>query len=332
MGRSYGFEVDASWRPVFHGLGLEPGVVFRRAGLPEDLLSRGTTRLETPAFFRLWAAVEEAVGRADFPLRLVEGITADVFTPPMFVTLCSPDLRTAWDRLATYKPLVCPAALDVTDVDGGVRLAIRWIEATSSPPTSLVAMELAWFVHVARIATRAHLTPTEVTSAVPLLPEDAFGDFFGVRVRPGEDFSLTVRAEDAARPFLTANAGLWSVFEADLRQRLADLDGSATVAERVRAVLLDGLPSGRATMDDAARRLAFSRRTLQRRLRAEGTSFSDVLQATREELAWHYLRTTELTASEIGFLLGFEETSSFFRAFQAWTGQTPEGARRAAAG
>lgn len=330
MRRSYGFEVDASWHPVFHGLGLEPGVVFRRAGLPEDLLSRGTTRLETPAFFRLWAAVEEAVGRADFPLHVVRGITADTFTPPMFVTLCSPDLRTAWSRLATYKPLVCPAALDVTEVDDGLRLAVRWIEATSTPPTSLVAMELAWFVHAARLASRSRLQPVEVTSSVRLLPEDAFTAFFGVRVRIGDEFSLTVRAEDADRPFVTANAGLWSVFEPHLRQRLADLDGSATVADRVRALLIDGLPSGRATMDDAARRLAMSRRTLQRRLREEGTSFSDLLQSTREDLAWHYLRTTDLTASEIGFLLGFEETSSFFRAFQAWTGQTPEGARRAA--
>ena len=67
-----------------------------------------------------------------------------------------------------------------------------------------------------------------------------------------------------------------------------------------------------------------SERTLQRRLTEENQSFQSVLDQTREELARHYLRTTKLTAAEISFLIGFEQPSSFFRAFNDWTGQTPE--------
>ena len=70
-----------------------------------------------------------------------------------------------------------------------------------------------------------------------------------------------------------------------------------------------------------------STRTLQRLLRAEGTTFGAVLQETRHGLALHYLRNTGITATEIGFLLGFDETSSFYRAFRAWTGSTPEATR-----
>ena len=92
-------------------------------------------------------------------------------------------------------------------------------------------------------------------------------------------------------------------------------------------LLLEGLPSGRSTIAEVARALGMSSRTLQRRLHDEGTSFQAVLGATRHKLARHYLGGTELTCSEISFLLGYEEVNSFFRAFHEWTGTSPEQAR-----
>jgi len=121
---------------------------------------------------------------------------------------------------------------------------------------------------------------------------------------------------------------MWAIFEPELRKRLADLEGNATFSERTQAVLLEGLPSGRFGMGDVARRLAVSSRTLQRRLRGEGTSFKAVVDTTRESLAKHYLGRTQLTGTEIAYLLGFEEPNSFFRAVQRWEGTTPESLRR----
>ena len=86
----------------------------------------------------------------------------------------------------------------------------------------------------------------------------------------------------------------------------------------------------RLAVEHVAKRLAVSPRTLQRRLKEEGTSFKGVVSATRENLARHYLSRTQLTATEIAFLLGFEEPTSFFRAFQRWTGTTPERLRKQA--
>jgi AraC-like DNA-binding protein len=65
----------------------------------------------------------------------------------------------------------------------------------------------------------------------------------------------------------------------------------------------------------------------QRRLKVEGVSFRDVLNMTRERIARHYLRNSNMTGAEISFLLGFEDPNSFFRAFHGWTGTTPERAR-----
>jgi AraC-like DNA-binding protein len=71
-----------------------------------------------------------------------------------------------------------------------------------------------------------------------------------------------------------------------------------------------------------------SKRTLQRRIEAEGTSYQQILKETREALARHNLEKTALPVAEISFLLAFEP-NSFYRAFRAWTGMTPESVRHA---
>ena len=120
---------------------------------------------------------------------------------------------------------------------------------------------------------------------------------------------------------------MWGFFEPDLRKRLSDLDASATTADRARAALLELLPSGAASVTAVSERLGTSTRTLQRRLKQENRSFQALLNETREELARHYLKTSNLSGAEISFLLGFEDPNSFFRAFHSWTGKTPEQAR-----
>jgi AraC-like DNA-binding protein len=72
-----------------------------------------------------------------------------------------------------------------------------------------------------------------------------------------------------------------------------------------------------------------STRTLHRRLYEEGTSFVDLLDETRRELAAGYIRRSDYSVGEVAYLLGFAETSSFNRAFRRWTGMSPSEYRRA---
>jgi AraC-like DNA-binding protein len=177
------------------------------------------------------------------------------------------------------------------------------------------------------MGTREPVRPIEVTTPVRPSPAAPYEDFLGARIERGSANRLTFTVADATRTFLTSNEPLWAAFEPELRQRLADLDAAVTTSRRVRAALLEGLPSGLVAVDDVARKLALSTRTLQRRIAAEGTTFQQILRDTREALARHYLANTRLPAAEISFLLGFDEPNSFYRAFRAWTGSTPERVR-----
>lgn len=115
---------------------------------------------------------------------------------------------------------------------------------------------------------------------------------------------------------------MWNYFEPELTKRLADLEIDDSISARVRSALVELLPSGETTIDDVAHELGISKRTLQRKLKEEKMPFQKQLNSTRESLAVHYLKNTDMTAGEIAFLLGYQELSSFLRAFSLWTGQT----------
>lgn len=328
LARGHSFPVNPRWQVLLADLGLGPADVLRRAGLPEDLFRRPQAALAPDEYFRLWQGVEAEAADPALPLRIGSALSVEAFDPPVFAALCSRDLNTALSRLATYKRLICPMALHVDVGSKATTLEIEWLEASIAPPASLVGMEVVFFVQLARIATRTKVRPLEVRSPHGLEPEAAYTDYFGVGVRRGRRPRVSFRRSDAELPFLTANEAVWKSFEPHLRKRLSALDESATTADRVRAVLLELLPGGSASIDVVAQRLGTSSRTLQRRLGRESTSFQAVLAGTREELARHYLKTSDLTGAEISFLLGFEDPDSFFRAFHGWTGETPEQARR----
>lgn len=324
-----GYALGPGWKGILAELGVRHEDVLSRAGLPADLLSRSDARVPAEQFFRFAQALQDAVGGARLPLHLVEIMSAEFFSPEVFASLCSPNLAVAAERLARFKPLVGPIDIDVSHGDEGLRLIYRWRPSLVPVPTSLSGAEALFVVKLARMGTRQRICPTQVT--VPTLPPgyEAYEEYLGVRITQADSIGVVFSPEDAERPFVTANGSMWDMFEPQLRKRLADLEGTASLEDRVRAVLLEALPSGQASLDFVARRLAMSGRSLQRRLRGEGTSFKDVVQRTREQLARYYLTQTDHSSSQIAYLLGFGDPTSFFRAFQGWTGTTPEAMRQA---
>ena len=327
MTRLKDFPLEAAWPLLLKDLGVRPADVLRRAALPEDLFSRSGVSLASAEYFRLWQAVADEVDDPAFPIHAAQMVSTEAFFPPIFAALCSPNLAVAASRLAHYKRLVAPMVMHIDELPDSFTIALEWLDRTVVPPPSLVAAELSFLIQLPRIATRERLIPLGVEAPSPPEPAAEYERFFGVSVRKGKAHAVVFSSEDARRPFLTVNDAMWEAFEPMLRKKLAELDGSATTADRVRAALLEALPGGSSSMEEISRRLALSKRTLQRRLQNEGTSFQAVLNKTREDLAKHYLSNTTFSGAEISYLLGYDDPNSFFRAFHDWTGETTEHAR-----
>jgi AraC-like DNA-binding protein len=116
---------------------------------------------------------------------------------------------------------------------------------------------------------------------------------------------------------------LHEVLDQRAKEQLAKFAKQKGTTYSVRKSILHHLPTGNATVEIIAEQLHISRQTLYRKLKAEGSSFQEILDETRKSLASSYLKGDKYSIIETAFLLGFSESSAFHRAFKRWYGQTP---------
>jgi len=153
------------------------------------------------------------------------------------------------------------------------------------------------------------------------------------RVHFGKPWSgFVVPAEYLSLPVPSADSQLHALVRKHADAMLADLPRAESLTERVRDLLAKELGGGTPTARHIARKVSMSERSLARYLHEEGTTFSALLEDLRRRLALRYVRNSELSFSEITFLLGFSQAAAFYRAFRRWTGQTPREFRMAPRG
>jgi AraC-like DNA-binding protein len=307
----------------------DPKQILRRAGLAAELLQQGDFQLSIDAYFRLWTALREIADRPDFELTFAMEYAHGPFASPIFAFSCAETLFLGLERLAIFKPLMGPMRMTVTRDAQGCTLDKVSVDPNHPVPATLSLTEALYIVECARTFTATKLTPLSVEIPTPLDTSDEVQALLGGAPKATGRSRVTFRAEDTDRPLITRSATLWETVEPMLAQQLADRTLGRSMQDRVRSALQDALPGGAASLDDIARRLNMSRRSLQRRLGEEGNSFQDILADMRAELAQRYLRDSTLSVPEISYLLGFRDTSSFFRAFQGWMGTTPAAFREA---
>jgi AraC-like DNA-binding protein len=139
---------------------------------------------------------------------------------------------------------------------------------------------------------------------------------------PFDGFSFDAWRLDTAMP--TANPSLHRVLRAHAEHLLDGLSTTDPLVGRVTADIFATMPRKDATAERTAERFSMTRRTLTRKLSASGTSFSLLLREARHRAAIHYLLNSECSVEDVALLLGFSECAPFVRAFQRWTGYSPQ--------
>lgn len=129
-------------------------------------------------------------------------------------------------------------------------------------------------------------------------------------------------------PLIGLDADWGQVLAQPIRHLFAENSDSSDFVIALRKSLLRLLPSGDMGVDKVAAALNISRRTLQRRLAEQGTQFLQILQELRAELAQQYLGDERLSITDIAFLLGYMDQSSFSAAFRGWYGVSPRDFRK----
>ncbi|MGN0159911.1 MAG: hypothetical protein ACI4AQ_00800 [Lachnospiraceae bacterium] len=132
--------------------------------------------------------------------------------------------------------------------------------------------EIAFLLNIIRRATKEQITPISVSTAMGL-KDDSLSEYVGVKVDRENENKIVFHSSDMGIPFISFDDNMWNYFEPELNRRLADLDVDDSISARVRASLTELLPAGICGIDEVASELGRSKRTLQRKLSEEKTTF-----------------------------------------------------------
>jgi AraC-like DNA-binding protein len=248
-----------------------------------------------------------------------------------YIAASSETLSAALQRAARYCSIVNEGIRLKYADDKDVAIAIDYLGVSRHLDRHQIEFSVTALVRLCRQLTAQRLVPSRVRlmhCRDNVSPE--FIQFFGANVEFGAAMDEVAFARSIRDlPIVSADPYLHKLLtaycEEALSRRPANVGSFRTTVE---IAIVPLLPHGEARAVEIARHLGVSRRTFARRLSAEGADFSEVLNGLRLHLAERYLADESLSISQIAWLLGYQESSSFTHAFKRWTGKSPRETRR----
>jgi AraC-like DNA-binding protein len=303
--------------------GLDADELFRRAGMHPEHTRDPNARYPLISMQRLWKLATESSQDPCFGLDVAQLWHPTTFHAIGYTALASSSLREALSCVVRYNRVVTTGArVELGENDSEVFVTVSALYPQIAPASFHAAA--AALVILCREARGGEVNPLWVKFPQANGPcTERLRRFFHCPISVGgAHMRMAFSREDLNAPLPTAHPALVRANEELLKQYLTGL-GSGDLALQVRLKLVSLLPSGEIEQTTVARSLNLSLRSLQRQLKQEGVTFRQLIDDTRRDLAKYYLRDSTLTVSEVAYLLGFNETSSFSRAFRRWTGRAP---------
>lgn len=302
----------------------DPEPVFAAVGLNPELMRKEGARYPLSKVAALWEEMERRIDDPCF------GLTAALHWHPSnfgalgYGLLTSTSLRMTLERLIRYHRVISDARFgEISDLGGDLVFKFNQLDESSY----CLAREdgaMSWLMSVLRVNYHRDFAPVSVT----LLHDEPacsgkYYEFFRCPVTFNSSVCSLVLQGDRADKLLPSGSEQLAMLHDRLSKQYVTSLEAGGIISRVRKMILELLPSGEASLQRVAIEMRVGVRSLQRQLRAEGTTFLEMLNTTRKEVAREYLRDNSMDLTEIAFLLGFSEQSTFSRSFRRWTGTSP---------
>ena len=316
------------------GYGLDSHAILKQAGLDPAKLFDANSRFPFPAMTKLWHLATEATANPCFGIKVIEYWHPSNLHALGYAWLASGTLKEAIQRAERYVRIVNSAAsMTLTETSDGYEVATFTVPREFNPQPAYAALDagMALTLHLCRLSDRKELMPLRMETIRPYPAcAETFQQYFGSNILFNSTRNILVFDKHTIEKQLpTANIDLALSCDKIVKDYLAKMDKSDIVMQ-VKSKLTDSLSSGAISEKQIAESLHLSLRSLQRKLEEKGYHFKQLLEETRRELAEQYIRKSNLSISEITYMLGFSEPSNFSRAFKRWTGKSPQSYRHAA--
>jgi AraC-like DNA-binding protein len=320
--------LSSLWQQI-EDCGIDPQPLFRQNGINASMPFDPNARMSYHKVDRIMATAVIKTGDPFFGLREEEYFLPSHLGALGFAWLASSDLRVAMERLQRYIKVI-NETIRVSLCDDKNSFIVS-IQMTKSSENALHRDGgcLAALTKMCRFICGAKWSPLRVTLSHP---EPADTTYYLSLFRCPVEFgaaqnSIHIDSRQAGETLSGSNEQLAQLNDHIVVRYLA-FQARDDIVSQVKATILESLGEGNVSEASVADKLHMSTRTLNRKLKAEDSSFKTLLFDTRSELANQYLNDATLTLTEISYMLGFSEISSFSRAYRRWTGQSPSAARK----
>ena len=320
--------LGAIWKQL-EEYGIDPDPVFRSEGInPESMYDAGA-RVPAERFQRLDIKAAELSNDPFFGLRGAEHFRPAHLGALGFAWLASSSLRTAFQRLSRYARIIqekLTVNLDEDDQFFYVRIDARLSDLGARLREE---GQLASLVKFCRTIAGSSFNPARICFQQEH-PEDTSYHYqlFRCPIEFGAPETVFVINRDEVDKRLTGSNDELAKLNEHIVVRYLAHSARNDIVNRVKAAIIDGLANGMVTEASIAEELHTTPRNMHRKLQKEDTSFKQLLMDVRQDLAKQYIQDRSKTLTEISFMLGFSEVSSFSRAFKGWTGKPPSEARK----
>jgi AraC-like DNA-binding protein len=243
--------------------------------------------------------------------------------------LASSTLRDCCERLVNYFRLASEQG-DIRISEEDDRFCISIHDLAEGVAFETIDAWHAFLVRLFRLLYKPDFAPTAVSLARPCPPgyEAQYEKSFHAPVTfdaPYCEICLDRTVVD--EPLMGGNREIAHQNDRIIEDYLAALD-KADIIARVKQIIIQSLSSGNCNKQRVANEMAMSPSALQQKLAERNSSFQDLLNQVRQSLALAYMEQARVSITEMSFMLGFADTSSFTRAFRRWTGKSPRNYRQ----
>jgi AraC-like DNA-binding protein len=310
-------------------LSLDSTQLFLDAGLDPSIIGDARSRYSGDLLVKAWALAIERSGETNIGLYAVNHYSPNDLHALGTAFLTSRDLMDALNRFSRYAKVLGNDYRFNVEVSANEIICIdEYIGTNEFRPPLIEDMQHALVTDLCRKGAGETLNPISVSFCYPR-PADISEHqaFFRCELKFNQPHSgLCFSRQDSERHFIDENRDIARGNDQILDSYIARLQDLST-SSKVKQVILDRLASGAPTEGDVANALHMGSRTLSRRLADENTSFRELLTTVRRELADAYITDETIPITEISYILGFSDLSSFSRAFKVWNGHSPKVSR-----
>ena len=310
---------------VLDSMGYNKRAIFNEMGIdldkigPDELLGKEMTD-------KIWPTIIKYIPEDEVCFRMMQHFSMAAFGVAGYVVLNSPTCIKAYENFIRYNTLTSNLLDFKLTTSPYLELSITLMRDYEPMDRFEIEMNIIGFVSYTKSLTATHKLPLEVHLQYPKPRNTAGFEALmpGVPIYFSAGINKIVYEKSVGEiKLMGANPTLYQTFDQMAEEALQAHQNESSIAHQVRTELTHSLKSGMPTIEDVARKMNVSERTLQLKLKAENTSFREISDEVRRDIAIHHLKKGILNVSEIAYLLGFSEVSSFSSAFKKWTGAAP---------